>query len=147
MNKSKFLSKKEWNFIFSRVPRVTVDVVIKDRKKGILLIKRSIKPAMGKWHLPGGTVRYKERLLYAAKRQAYQETGLHVKIKKFIGICEFTKWKYPGYSSVVDLVYLAEPVRGKMKGSEIFGGTKLKFFKKLPKNMIPEQRKILEKRL
>ena len=141
--KLKWLSKRDWNFIFSRVPRVTVDIVIKD-KRGILLIKRSIRPDKGEWHFAGGTVRYKEKLLHAVKRKAYDETGLQVKVKKFLGICEFTKWRYPGYTHIIDLVFLAEPIRGKIKGNAKEAGTELRFFKKLPKNMIPEQRKILQ---
>lgn len=139
----RMLSKKEFDIIFKKVPRVTVDLVIKD-KRGVLLIKRSIRPDIGKWHLPGGTVGFKEKLLHAVKRKAREETGLQVRVKQFLGIIEFMKWKYPGYSHIVDLVFLVEPVRGKLRGDAKFGGKILKFFKKLPKNMIPEQRKILK---
>jgi len=138
----KVLSKKEFNTIFKKVPRVTVDLVIKD-KRGVLLIKRSIRPDIGKWHLPGGTVQFKEKLLHAVKRKGREETGLQVSVKKFLGIIEFMRWKYPGYSHIVDLVFLVGPVRGKLKGDKRYGGDVLKVFKKLPKNMITEQRKFL----
>lgn len=140
----KVLSRKEFDIIFSKVPRVTVDIVAKD-ERGVLLIKRAIRPDIGKWHLPGGTVEFKEKLLHAVKRKAREETGLQIDIKKFLGIIEFVRWKYPGYSHIVDFVFLVKPVRGKLKGNKKFGGDVLKFFKKLPKNMIIEQRKLLLK--
>lgn len=131
----KKLSEKDFHRIYQKVPRVTVDVIIKDRR-GILLIKRSIKPDIGKWHLPGGTVNFKENLIDAAKRKAKEETGLQVRIKKFLGIFEYVKrWKEPGYEHVIDLVFLAEPIRGRLKGNKKAGKV-LKFFKRLPKNMI-----------
>ena len=142
-DKMKRLSKKEWSSIFKKVPRVTVDLVIKD-KRGILLIKRAIKPDIGEWHFPGGTVFYKERIADAVKRKAREETGLQIRIKKFLGIIEFMKWKEVGYTHIIDLVFLVKPIRGKIKGDARLAGTDLKFFKRLPKNMIPEQRKILK---
>jgi len=138
----KLLSKREWNSIFSKVPRVTVDVVAKDRR-GVLLVKRAIRPDIGKWHLPGRTVNFKEKLLDAAKRVAGEETGLQVRVKKLLGVIEFMRWKYPGYSHIVDLVFLVEPLRGTLKGNKRYGGDVLKFFKKLPETMIIEQRKFL----
>lgn len=142
----KRLSKKDWDYVFKRVPRVTVDLVVKS-KRGILLVKRSIKPDMGKWHFPGGTVEYKEKLVDAVKRKAKEETGLQIKIKKFLGIIEFMNYKRIGYSHIIDLVFLVEPVRGHIRGNSELGGTNLKFFKKLPKNMITKQRKFLGEKL
>ncbi len=138
----RMLSKKEWNTIFSKTPRVCVDIVIKD-KRGVLLIKRSIEPEKSKWHLPGGTILYKERIMHAVKRKVREETGLQIKIKKFLGVFEFMRWKEPGYSHIIDLIFLAEPVGGKLRGHKIWG-KELKFFKKLPENMIREHRRILE---
>ncbi len=144
------LSKKEFDTVFKKVPRVTVDIIIKDRR-GILLIKRSIKPDIGKWHLPGGTVWYKEKIIDAVRRKAKEETGLEIRIKKFLGIFEFFRWKEPGYGHIIDLVFLSEPTGGKLKGNAKTAGTILKFFKRLPKNILlpdnvvtQEQKKIFQ---
>ena len=142
----KKLSEEDFHRIYQKVPRVTVDIAIKD-KRGVLLIKRSIKPDIGKWHLPGGTVGYKEKLVDAVKREAREESGLQIRIKKFLGMVELMKWKEPGYGHIIDFVFLAEPIRGKLKGNVKKAGKILKFFKKLPENMIPEQKKILEEKL
>ncbi len=140
------ISKKDFDQIFRKVPRVVVDIVIKDRR-GILLIKRSIRPDIGKWHLPGGSIEYKENILHAVKRVAKNETGLQIKIKKFFGIFEYMRWKYPGYGHIISLVFFAEPSKGKLKGNARFGGRVLKFFKKLPNDIIPDQRKLLNGKL
>lgn len=140
------LTDKEFNYVFRKTPRVTVDLVIKDQR-GVLLIKRDIKPEKGKWHLPGGTIYYREKIFNAIKRKAKEETGLKIRIIKFLGVLEFMRWKKPGFSHIIDLVFLAEPIGGKLRGDSKFGGKTLKFFKKLPKNIILEHRKILEEKL
>lgn len=142
----KRLSEKDFHKIYQKVPRVTVDIIIRD-KRGILLIKRAIKPDIGKWHFPGGTIYYKEKILDAVKRKAKEETGLQIRIKKFLGVFEFMRWKEAGYGHVIDLIFLAEPVKGKLKGNAKTAGKILRFFKKLPKNIIPDQKKILEGKL
>ena len=54
------LPKDEFDWIFSRVPRLTVEVVISEPGRGVLLSLRDIEPCRGMWHLPGGTVRFGE---------------------------------------------------------------------------------------
>jgi len=61
------LSQKEFDDIYSKVPRLTVEVIVKNRAGGILLTKRAIEPCKGQWHLPGGTVRFGESLLEASR--------------------------------------------------------------------------------
>ncbi|MBI2545213.1 MAG: NUDIX hydrolase [Candidatus Aenigmarchaeota archaeon] len=142
----KILSKKDFNIVFSKTARVTVDLVIKD-ERGVLLIKRDIYPDIGTWHLPGGTVHYKEKILDAVKRKAKEETGLQVKIEKFLGVCEHMKWRSPGYSHIIDLVFLCKPLKGKLKGDSRYGGEELKFFKKIPKNLMSVQKAIFQGKL
>lgn len=137
----KVMTLKEFQAAFKTVPRVTVDVVIKD-ERGVLLIKRDITPWKGAWHFPGGTVYFQESLIHAVKRKAREEAGLQVDVEKFLGIIEFIKHKDPGYAHIVDLVFLAKPVRGKPRGTKF--GRRLRFFKQLPGNMIAEQKKFLK---
>jgi 8-oxo-dGTP diphosphatase len=58
-------------------PLPTVDIII-ETMDGIVLIERKNKP-LG-WALPGGFVDYGESLEKAAVREAYEETGLHIKL-------------------------------------------------------------------
>ena len=60
-----------------RNPLPTVDVII-EIAGGIVLIKRK-NPPPG-WALPGGFVEYGESLENAAVREAFEETGLTIKL-------------------------------------------------------------------
>lgn len=63
-------------------PLPTVDIVI-ETGGGIVLIERKNFP-FG-WALPGGFVDYGESLETAAMREAFEETGLRVTLKKQLG--------------------------------------------------------------
>lgn len=126
------LSNKEYDFIFSRVPRLTVDVVIKDRR-GVLLSLRDIEPAKHQWHIPGGRVYAGELLARAAKRIAREETGLIIKVERILGAIEFPREINHRNKLVhtVSVAVLAVPVGGRLAGS--WQGRKLRFFKSLPR--------------
>ena len=47
------LPQEKYDEIYSKVPRICVEVVIRN-EKGILLTKRAIPSSEGKWHFPGG---------------------------------------------------------------------------------------------
>ena len=59
-------------------------VIIRDGK--VLLLKRSYPPFEGMWELPGGIVKIDEAVAEAAKREAKEEAGVDVEIKKLVGI-------------------------------------------------------------
>ena len=46
------LPQEEFEWIFSRVPRLTVELVITAPRRGVLLSLREIEPCKGLWHLP-----------------------------------------------------------------------------------------------
>jgi ADP-ribose pyrophosphatase YjhB (NUDIX family) len=111
-------------------------------KRGILLIKRRIAPWKGACHFPGGTVQYKESLFHAAKRKAESETGLKVRIKEFLGVIQFFENNMrSGYGHIIDFEFLAEPIGGRLRTD--YQGLDIRFFKKLPKNIITQQRDFL----
>jgi ADP-ribose pyrophosphatase YjhB (NUDIX family) len=62
-----------------RNPVPTVDVII-EYDGGVVLIKRKNPPSG--WALPGGFVDYGETLEAAAAREAREETGLEVQLKR-----------------------------------------------------------------
>lgn len=134
------LPYKEFMRIYSRVPRLCVDLVIKT-KKGIVLSKREFNPNKGLWHLPGGTVLKGERLEDTIKRVALEETGLKIKIIKLLGTIEFLR-EGP-ILHTVSVAFLVKPTSGKLRGSK--QGRKIKYFSKIPPNTIKEHEEFLRK--
>src|SRR5437870_2992875 len=82
------LSNEEFDYIYARVPRVCVDLVI-ETKNGLVLIKREDPPELGAWHMPGGGIRMHESLEDAAKRIAKRELNVDIKLGSIIGYDEY----------------------------------------------------------
>ncbi len=53
-------------------------LIVHDRK--LLLVKRGVEPAKGKWSVPGGAVELGERIRDALLREVKEECGLDVEI-------------------------------------------------------------------
>lgn len=85
-----YLTDAQYNSIYSLVPRICVDLIIKTHS-GVHLIKRDIQPYRGKYHLPGGRVRFRESIDKAVHRIAKAEIGIRVQIVSMLGYMEFTK--------------------------------------------------------
>ncbi|MEM5801968.1 MAG: NUDIX hydrolase [Candidatus Aenigmatarchaeota archaeon] len=98
-----------------RNPYLAVDVLIVKNKK-IVLIRRNKNPWKGKLSLPGGFVEWGETVEQAAIREAKEETGLNVKIKKLLGVYSNPKRDPRGH--VVSIAFVAEPIKGKLKSSK-----------------------------
>lgn len=135
MKKNIWLSNKEYDKIYSRIPRTCVDLVIKS-SKGILLCKRKIQPYSGSWHLPGGRVMFRESINKAIARIALKETGLQIKVKKLLGHMEFLKEVQNGsLRHTISFVFLVQLVSGQPKNDK--DSESIMFFKKLPKAVLP----------
>lgn len=48
------LTQQEFDDIYSKVPRLTVEIIVTNSERALLLTKRAIEPCKGQWHLPGG---------------------------------------------------------------------------------------------
>lgn len=70
--------------VIYRNPAPTVDIVIYDPARGIVLVERSNEPHG--WALPGGFIDYGESAEDAAVREAYEETGLQVVLDGLVGV-------------------------------------------------------------
>jgi ADP-ribose pyrophosphatase YjhB (NUDIX family) len=130
------LPKAEFDWIFSRVPRLTVEVVIRS-ELGVLLSLRDIEPCIGLWHIPGGTVRFGEPAVDAVRRVARDELGLEVTVGELLGYIEYPSHYDNGLDSPVGLAFAAD-----VQGSpELPDGCR--WFDELPENMHDEQRAFL----
>lgn len=69
------LTREEFETIYSKVPRLCVDVVVQT-PEGVALTQRTIPPGAGEWHLPGGTVLKGERLNDTVLRIVEEELNL-----------------------------------------------------------------------
>lgn len=131
----------EFKEIYSRVPRLTVDLVIESHH-GILLTLRKSDSYNNLWHLPGGTVYYKERLLNAVKRIAQEELGIQVEIMRLIDNLEYPdEEKARGFGHSVSAVYLCRPMNLNFKLDN--SASKAEFFIDSPESIIPEQKGFL----
>ena len=72
----------------------------------LLLVRRAIQPAYGKWSFPSGYVNRGEQVERAAEREVLEETGLEVRTDWLVGL-----YSEPG-KSVVLAVYSASVVGG-----------------------------------
>jgi len=139
--KIKKISFQDFNYIYSRVPRLCVEVIIRT-KDGILLTKRAIVPVKGQWHTPGGTVYKGESLEQAVKRVAKEELGVKVKIQKMLGVLEYRMKNYNGWP--ISVAYAAQIIAGdSIKLDE--QASEYAYFRILPRNMVREQKSFLEK--
>ena len=136
----KKLPKEEFKFIYDRVPRLCVDLIIRNEKKGILLIERDINPGKGLWHFPGGTVLKGESLLQAMRRIAKEETNLEVIKASIVGMMDFYQEANP-YFHTVSAVFEVETKRGDISGS--FQGENLQYHNTIPAKIIPEQKQFI----
>jgi ADP-ribose pyrophosphatase YjhB (NUDIX family) len=73
---------------------------------GIVLLKRSIEPRLGRWVFPGGFVDRGESVAAAAVRETLEESNLRVTLTGILDV-----YSFPG-SEVVIVVYAAEVVGG-----------------------------------
>jgi ADP-ribose pyrophosphatase YjhB (NUDIX family) len=135
----------EFKAIYSKVPRLCVDLVIKN-KNGYLLTLRKKNGYEGLWHLPGGTVYYREHAPDAVKRIAKEELGTRVAIQKFIGFLEYpSEEKERGFGYSVSLLFLCKLTSSSLNLDD--QAERVEFFKTIPENTIYEQRCLLDQLL
>lgn len=134
------LPQAEFEAIYSRVPQLTVEVIVSS-PDGVLLTRRSSGPCAGLWHIPGGTVRFGEPLTDAVRRVAADELGLEVVVDGFLGYVEYPSHLTRAADWPVGLafkVHLLEPEAG---SPEV--GEDARWFSRLPDEMHDEQVSLL----
>lgn len=68
-------------FISRVTPMVNIDLLVKDEKDRTLLAWRNDLVCGSGWHIPGGIVRFKERLIDRVKKVAEIEIGVPIRFE------------------------------------------------------------------
>lgn len=134
------LTQKEFDQVYARVPRLCVDLLIKN-EDGVLLTYRTIPPS-DIWHLPGGTVKFDESVEEAVLRVAKKELGIDVKINKLFGILDYFNEPLLLNQHAVSIVHEVEIIKGEIKLNE--EASKYGFFKKPPEDTVSLHRALIE---
>ena len=66
-----------------RFPQIGVGAVVFKNGK-VLLVKRKHPPAKDQWSVPGGKLKFGERLRTACEREIFEETGIKVKAGEIV---------------------------------------------------------------
>jgi len=99
-----------------KLPRLTVDSFVKDRRGRVLLVRRGRPPFRGRWALPGGFCEWGETTEACGARETLEETGVTVTVGRLLGVYSDPDRDPRGHT--VTVLYAARPVRGEAKGSD-----------------------------
>ena len=99
-----------------KLPRLTVDAWIRDRRGRLLLVRRGRPPFLGRWGLPGGFCEWKETTEQCCAREAKEETGLTVRVGRLLGVYSDPERDPRGHN--VTVLYEARPVEGTARGGD-----------------------------
>jgi ADP-ribose pyrophosphatase YjhB (NUDIX family) len=119
------------------------NAVLINETNQVLLHRRSDN---GVWALPGGAMEIAETAEQCVVRETFEETGLHVVVKRLVGVYSDPKnyciLRYPsGYTvHYVIMLFEVERVGGELQISD--ESTDLRFFDvaKLPEDILPSAR-------
>jgi len=99
------------SFIFYLDPKVVAGTIFTiDRK--VVLLRRGVEPAMGKWVFPGGYVDRGESVREAAIRETKEECDLDVRLVALLEV-----YSYPRSPNVI-VVYAAEVIGGQLSARD-----------------------------
>lgn len=98
-------------FVFFLDPKVAVGTIV-SLDGGLVLLRRGIEPAYGKWVFPGGFVDRGERVEEAAIRETREESTLDVRLTRLLNI-----YSYPEHPVII-IVYVGEAVGGSVSAGD-----------------------------
>ncbi|MGH7772070.1 MAG: NUDIX domain-containing protein [Candidatus Binatia bacterium] len=99
------------SFIFYLDPKVVAGTICAVENR-VVLLRRGVEPAMGRWVFPGGYVDRGESVRDAAIRETEEESNLNVRLRSLLGV-----YSYPRSPNVI-VVYAAEVIGGELKAGD-----------------------------
>lgn len=128
-------------FMIGRLtPFINVDLLIKSPHHGVLLTWRDDKYSGKGWHIPGGIIRFQEKLSYRLKEVARSELG--ISLNGFNGPLEVNEIIAPlqkDRSHFISLLYkgvISESTCNNLVGTSQIYPHKFRFFKTAPKDLL-----------
>lgn len=134
----KRLSPDEFKRVYSIVPRICVDLIIK-MHGGIILTLRDLPQWENHWHLPGGTIYYKETIERAVARISKDELNMSVEMTRPLGYIEYPseeKERGFGWSISIPIICVSKSAKFKVGN----GASEARVFTELPDDIIFEQK-------
>ena len=117
-------------------PKVAAAVLVMMEGR-IVMVKRGVEPAMGRWAFPSGFVDRGESVEDAAVREVKEETGLDVRLTGLVGLYSSTG------SPIVLAVYAAEVTGGRLRAGHDAKETALFHPDELPPLAFPHDDQIV----
>ncbi|ETR73738.1 MAG: NUDIX hydrolase [Candidatus Magnetoglobus multicellularis str. Araruama] len=105
-------------------------IVVIDNADRLLLVKRAVAPKEGYWCLPGGFMELHEKPELSALRELAEETGIHGKIDRLLGL---TTHDSPRYQTILMIGYLVRQYQGVLHAGD--DASDVRFF---DTNSLPE---------
>lgn len=99
------------SYIFYQDPKV-VAATIFTIDDALVLLRRAVEPALGRWVFPGGYVDRGESVADAAIRETKEESNLDVRLRALLNV-----YSYTGSPNVV-VVYAAEVIGGQLRACD-----------------------------
>ncbi|HDR2752660.1 TPA: GDP-mannose mannosyl hydrolase [Enterobacter asburiae] len=83
-----FLNQEDFATVVRSTPLISIDLIVENERGEFLLGKRTNRPALGYWFVPGGRVQKDETLTSAFERLTLAELGLRLpqSVGQFYGV-------------------------------------------------------------
>jgi colanic acid biosynthesis protein WcaH len=100
-----FLAPEIFGVVVRHTPLVSIDLLVRDAQRRLLVGQRRNRPARGSWFVPGGRINKDERIADAFSRLSREELGVPCQIEngKFLGVFEHfypdNALEAPGYGT------------------------------------------------
>jgi ADP-ribose pyrophosphatase YjhB (NUDIX family) len=117
-------------------PKVAA-VVLASTDDQLVLVRRAVEPALGRWSFPSGYVDRGEAVEDAAVREVKEETGLDIRLSHFVGLYSMTA------NPIVLAVYAADVNGGTLRPGDDIQEVALYSPDRLPPLPFPHDEQIL----
>jgi len=121
-------------FIGRNTPLINVDLLIKNPEGSILMTWRDDEHCGKGWHIPGGIIRFQEKIEDRIKKVAMSELGISVSNQN--NFLEMNQIIVPGKKERSHFISMLYECELNISPFDILENNQIKFFKKMPKDIL-----------